>query len=911
MARAAHLTRTKSAKQALIESEIRRQALLDSALDCIISIDDKRRIIEFNVAAERTFHIRRSAALGRDLAETILPVRLRETHGQAWFDSSASAGLDMIGSRFEILCVRSDGTEFPAEVTVSRTAIETNSIYTIYVRDITARRRAEEALVWLAAIVESSRDAIVGHDLNGVVTSWNKGAERMYGYLADEVLGKSLSLLIPPERSYENMHAAPGRKIGRGLQNFETVRLTKDGRRLDVSVTVSPVCDSEGVVIGASVITRDITARKLAEEALRKATETSIYASPVPIIAADAKRHVTMWNPAAEKLFGWPEKEVIGKPSPIIPAEEAEATSVLHQRLLSGETLTGIEVRRVKRDGTAVAVSMSATPLFDSDRNLKGIIGFFTDITERKRAEEALRSAEAKYRGIFENAAVGIFQSTPDGRYLSVNPALAHIFGFDSAQELVATRNDIGNPEHFSPHSRSEFARQLIQQGFVRSFEYQTCRRDGKEIWVAATAHPVRDLEGNVICVEGTVQDITQARELEQQLRQMQKIEAVGRLAGGVAHDFNNILMAISSYAELLQDTLASEGTPQRYVGEIRKAVDRAASLTQRLLAFSRKQVISPQTVEVNELIKEQIKMLARLIPENINLQFVAGEALGTIKIDPGQMEQVIMNLVINARDAMPSGGNILVQTEAAPPPAIVKPAQTSRAERQIAITVKDNGCGMDAETKLHIFEPFFTTKEQGKGTGLGLAIVFGIVKQNAGQIVVESELNRGTTFRVYLPQTRDAVRPADRQPSEASVMGHEMILLVEDEDLVRESATEYLGSKGYKVINAKDGVAALDIATRQVAAIDLLITDLIMPKMSGRELAEKMSQIHPESKVIFMSGYSASLLSTQQILNPGCILLQKPFQLTALAKCVRESLDSHDNVPADTPHVADEVLSK
>jgi two-component system cell cycle sensor histidine kinase/response regulator CckA len=486
----------------------------------------------------------------------------------------------------------------------------------------------------------------------------------------------------------------------------------------------------------------------------------------------------------------------------------------------------------------------------------------------------------------------GIYQSTRDGKYLSANPALARMFGFDSPQELINTRNDITNQEYVTPQSRAEFVNELENRGVVRGFEYQAYRRDGSAIWVSASARAVRDTHGRISYFEGTVQDITQSRELEQQLRQMQKIEAVGRLAGGVAHDFNNILMAISSYAELLYGRISENDAKRRYVDEISKATDRAASLTQGLLAFSRKQVISPKVLDLNTLIADQTEMLKRLIPETIELRFLPRNALGQVKIDPGQVEQIVMNLVINARDAMPNGGTILVET------GNVERDRTDcglqgpvPAGDYVMLAVSDNGCGMNAETQAHIFEPFFTTKEQGKGTGLGLAIVFGIVKQSAGHIFVHSEPDHGTTFKIYLPRVEAAADTDDSDTGNASVKGDETILLVEDEEAVRESAAEYLVENGYTVLKAREGLEALKIAQEHTQPIHLMLTDLIMPNISGRELSEKIAGIHPETKVVFMSGYSNNLLSNEQVLDPKHVLLQKPFRLSILGQRIRETL--------------------
>jgi two-component system, cell cycle sensor histidine kinase and response regulator CckA len=890
-----------SARQTQEENEALQRALFDSALDSILCTDGEARIIEFNAAAERTFRVSRSVALGKDLADVTLPPALREHYRREMFASTSSAGLDVMGNRLEAVGLRSDGHEFPAEFTVTKITIADKSMFTVHVRDISVRKRAEEAVVWLAAIVESSQDAIYGGDLDGNLSSWNKGAERIYGYTAEEAIGKHVSFLVPPGRHDELPLFTEKLKNGLRTHTYETVRVAKDGRLLDVSVSISAVLDSAGNRIGVSAIARDITAQKRAEEALRKANETSVYASPIPIIAADARRLITVWNPAAEKLLGWSEEDMIGKPNPSIPPEEQPGTDALHKRLLAGETITGVEVQRRKWDGSLVSVSLSAAPLWDENHQVRGIIGFLTDITERKRAEEALRKAEEKYRGIFENAVEGIYQTTPDGKYMAANPALARMLGFDSPEELVSARNDVKNQEYVNPELRSAFVRSIEEHDVVHNFEYQVYRKDGKIIWVSESAHAVRNVVGQIQHFEGTVQDITERRELEQQLRQMQKIEAIGRLAGGVAHDFNNILMAISSYSELLARKLPKEDSSQRYTEEILRATNRGSSLTQGLLAFSRKQVVSPKVVGLNALIAQQIEMLKRLIPENIELKFVPDDALGQVRIDVSQVEQVVMNLIINARDAMPNGGEIIIETSNADlDHGGREPQNAPKPGRFVMLAVSDNGCGMDAETKAHIFEPFFTTKEQGKGTGLGLATVSGIVDQNSGCIFVHSEPGQGTTFKIYLPHVGTEVQ-SEETPTTAGVdcSGDETILLVEDQEAVRESAAEYLTGNGYTVLKASRGLDALDIAQQRQGPIHLLLTDVVMPQMSGRELSERVTTIHPETKVIFMSGYSNNLLSDQQVLHPQHELLQKPFRLEALGQRIRKALRNRRSASA------------
>jgi two-component system, cell cycle sensor histidine kinase and response regulator CckA len=886
-------------QQELADNEAARRLLLDSALDCIVCTDEQAIITEFNAAAERVFRIPRSEAVGKDLPALLFPAS-QDSHRAQLFGTLTTGGVELLGTRLEISAKRADGIEFPAEFTVTRVLTKRRPSFVIHVRDISTRKRAEQAVVWLAALVESSQDAIISKDMNGRIMSWNRGAEQMYGYTANEAIDQHISMLVPPDRPDEVPNIL--RKLRQGVEtkNLETVRVSKDGKRLDVLLTVSPVRDTDGRLTGASVIARDITAEKAAQEALRKATETSIYSSPVPIIAVDTEGRVTTWNPAAEAVFGWNQQEVLGKPLPTVPSEEAERASQLHRRLLAGETLTGVEVRRRTKSGSLVTISLSGSPLWDGESQVRGIIGFHTDITARKNAEEALRQAEEKYRSIFENAVEGIYQATPEGKYISANPALARMLGFDSPEELIASCKDISRQEYINPEVRSTFIAAIEEQEVVLDFEYEAHRKDGKKTWLSTSAHAVRDAKGRMIHLEGTVQDISEKRELEHQVRQMQKIEAIGRLAGGVAHDFNNILMAISSYAELLGKKTTDEAT-RRYVEEMAKAVNRGSALTQGLLTFSRKQVSSPKVLDLNTLIAQQLEMLKRLIPENIELKFVPSSAMTRIKADPSQVEQVVMNLVINARDAMATGGVVTIKTGKASLDATEDSGMDPALRRNhVLLSVSDNGCGMDAETKSHLFEPFYTTKEQGKGTGLGLATVFGIVKQSMGHISVESELQQGTTFKIYFPPAEDAVQETGSEENISALAGTETILLVEDEASVREPAAEYLVGQGYSVLKACHGPEALEIAERHHQPIHLLLTDLIMPHMSGRYLSERVAMIHPEAKTIFMSGYSRNVLTDTQNLDPSYTLLQKPFRLNMLGQCIRRTLDRKQAASAD-----------
>ena len=415
-----------------------------------------------------------------------------------------------------------------------------------------------------------------------------------------------------------------------------------------------------------------------------------------------------------------------------------------------------------------------------------------------------------------------------------------------------------------SPEERSKLVRALLAQGAFRDLELRWKRKDGKELLIRASGRVVRD-EGGQEYFESIAEDITERRLLEQQFRQAQKMEAIGQLAGGVAHDFNNLLMVMSSFTELVGSAGPSNEKQQRYLQEVLKATRRAAGLTQQLLAFSRKQILTPSVLDLNVVVNDLSKMLPRLIGEHIEVCLLAKAAYSRIEADRGQIEQVLMNLAINARDAMPNGGTLVIEVkEAVFDQPHLGPNYTIPAGAYVMLAVSDSGVGMDAETQAHVFEPFFTTKEKGKGTGLGLATVYGIVKQSGGYISVYSEKGVGTTFKMYFPRAEKELS-ADRSqaPAQPVAGGSETILLVEDEQAVRFAAREFLQTKGYTVLDAQNGAEALQAHSQHVGQVHLLITDVVMPGMNGRELAERLRQLDPGLQVLYVSGYTDGAIAS------------------------------------------------
>ena len=572
--------------------------------------------------------------------------------------------------------------------------------------------------------------------------------------------------------------------------------------------------------------------------------------------------------------------------------EHLEADVAGHRRLVAGEGASyETEKRYLRKDGEAVWVDLTSTAVRGLGGELSYFVTAFNEISDRRRAEDRLRASEADYRGLVENATVGIFRSTVEGTVLAANPALAAMLGYGSADELVGL--DIAGEVYADAAERGALLRQL-HQGPVATGEVGWKRKDGGRITVRVRLRKDRGRGGESDRLEGLAEDVTQQRSLESQFRQAQRLEAVGRLAGGVAHDFNNILTAITGYSDLLLSDLPP-GDPKRGdVEEIRAAAARAASLTRQLLAFSRKQVLRTRVLDLNALLRTLERMLQRLIGEDVRLETALAPDLGAVRADPGQIEQIIMNLAVNARDAMPSGGRLTIETaNVVLDEGHARQHPGAAAGPHVLLAVSDTGVGMDEDTRAHLFEPFFTTKEQGKGTGLGLATVYGIVKQSGGHVWAYSEPGHGATFKIYLPRVDEAPEPLIPPPADRGAGGGtETILLAEDDRAVREIAAETLGHRGYRVLRAPEGQTALELARAHDGPIHLLVTDIVMPGMTGRDLAEALLAARAATRVLYVSGYTDDAVVRHGVLQAGLPYLQKPFTPDDLARKVREVLD-------------------
>ena len=638
--------------------------------------------------------------------------------------------------------------------------------------------------------------------------------------------------------------------------------------------------------------------------ASRRQYETLIASIDGIVWESDATAfRFTFVSPQAERILGYPVAEWLGQPNfwrDHIHPDDTEWVVAFCARASRELRDHSFEYRLVAADGRVVWLRDIVSVVVEQGVTTK-LRGVMVDITEAKRAEEARRQAEEQYRGIVENAVEGIFQSTPGGRLLMANPAMARISGFESPEEMLAAVTDIASQLFVEPTRRAEMIRELEEHDVVRGFELQHRRRDGSTGWVSETIWVTRDASGTVMYYTGMVQEVTEQRQaaevralLEAKLRQAQKLEAVGRLAGGVAHDFNNILTAILGVADLLLEDLAPDDPHRTDIAEILDAANRAAGLTRQLLAFSRQQVLTLERLDLNALVTHGQRLLRRVIGENIHITTALDPALGTIEADPGQLEQVLLNLVVNARDAMPNGGTLRITTANAELDAThSEPHFDVAPGPYVMLAITDTGVGMDRDTQAHAFDPFFTTKEFGKGTGLGLATVYGIVKQNRGYIWVVSHPGQGTTFKLYLPRIQARATQRSANPDPAVSGGTEVILLVEDEDAVRRVAERALERNGYTVVAASNGEEALAIIRRHEGAIDLVVTDLVMPKMGGFRLCEVLRDEGRTVKCLLMSGFSEADGHERHRLERELPFLQKPWTVEGLLRKVREVLDA------------------
>jgi PAS domain S-box-containing protein len=632
--------------------------------------------------------------------------------------------------------------------------------------------------------------------------------------------------------------------------------------------------------------------RRLAASERRYATTLASIGDAV--IATDAAGRATFLNPVAESLTGWPAAEAAGRPLAevfrIVNEHTREPVESPVEKVLRDGVVVGLANHTVllARDGREAPIDDCAAPIHDDSHSCAGVVLVFRDVAEKRKAEEELRLRDRAIAAAGHGVLITDAR-LPDIPIIFANEAFERMTGYSPAEAAGRNFRFLQGPD--TDQEAVAELQAAIAAGRPCAVELLNYRKDGTPFWNAVTIAPVRDASGRLTHFVGIQQDVSERRRLEEDLRQAQKMEAVGRLAGGIAHDFNNLLTIILGYTNLLQDSIGADHPWRGFVAEIAKASERAADLTRHLLAFGRKQMLQPKVIDLNQVVGGAEKFLRRLITETIELVTELHPSPLLVRIDPGQVEQVILNLAINARDAMPQGGRLTITTALHPP-------GPGRAGLQAALTVSDTGHGMDAATKAQIWEPFFTTKGQGKGTGLGLASVYGIIKQSGGDITVASEPGRGAAFTALLPLVAEDRAAAEPPPGGADLpRGTETLLLVEDDEVVRGLTARVLRLAGYTVLEARHGVEAMEVAARLTGLIHLLVTDVVMPHMSGRALADVLTSQRPGLRVLFLTGYSNETLLRGEEGGGVTAVLTKPFTPKALATKVREVLDH-----AETP---------
>jgi two-component system cell cycle sensor histidine kinase/response regulator CckA len=805
---------------------------------------------------------------------------------------------------FEWTHKRLDGVEFPADVLLTRVEQAGKQFLQATVRDITDRKRSEEALIeskeYLNNIINAIGDPVFVKDNQYRFILANDALCRMIGAEREDVIGKTLGESLP-EDQMEHFLAVDKIVLESGQENLCEEPLTgADGKILTIVTRKSRYIDEQGNKFLVGVI-RDITERKHSEESLRRLA-TVVKDSNDAITIQDFEGRITAWNRGAELMYGYTEEEALRMSIwDLTPPDKVTELKEVTHRLMEGEKITTFETKRIAKDGRVLDVWLTITKLVDDSGKIIGIASTARDVTDRKRSDEVLREQEFKLRSITDTAQDAILMMDDSGRITFWNPAAERIFGYGAQEALGKDLHALIAPQRYHEDFQEAYPGFLNTgegKSVGKTSESKALRKDGREIDVELSLASVRI--NDRWHAAGTVRDISERKLLEEQYRQAMKMETVGRLAGGVAHDFNNMLTVITGYTDMMLTQLDQHDPLCKDVIEVQNAADRAANLTRQLLAFSRKQILEPQIINLNSVLADLHKMLHRVIGEDIDLATVPNPELCNIEADPGQIEQVIVNLVVNARDSMPSGGKLTIETQ-----NIYLDEDYCRIHTDIKpgdfamIAVSDNGCGISQEIISKIFEPFFTTKEVGKGTGLGLATVFGIVKQSGGSINVYSEVGKGSSFKIYFPKkdmVADAITRRTRQIEDDGLRGTGTILIVEDEEIVREMAVKVLKTNGYNVITAQTGNAALLICRQMDKPVDLVLTDVVMPGISGIQFIGELRKFWPNTKVIFMSGYTPDAILHQGILEPGTPFIGKPFRMAELLKKVKGVIKSAES---------------
>ncbi len=739
---------------------------------------------------------------------------------------------------------------------------------------------------------EESRDAIYLVNSEGRIMDCNEAMLSLFGCSRGEMIGRDVAGLYA-NRDERNEFA--GRLYREGyVRDYELKLRGRMNSEIDCMVTVALVRSASGAVEGYQGIIRDISRQKeMQERLIRKNHLLDIVLNASPIGMCLVQGNTLNWaNRAMCNMLQRELREIQGREMSCLYPNEREYALVSRQICTpsSEQAERRALTRWIRKDGSILQVLLQAGALNPLEPSRGRVIAAL-DVTELKQKETNLQDSEDRRLRFMEDDLAGVYISTPEGRLLSCNSAFVRILGFSSIQEAIDSNLQFLYEE---PGARKKFVELVCKERKVVDYRNRLIRRDGKCIHVIENATGIFDADGQLSIIKGCLLDMTQQADLEEQLRQAQKMVALGRLAGGIAHDFNNMLTAINGYCDVLLLHPGDDDFIRRNALEIKKASERAEALTRQLLAFSRKKLLQPVVVDLNAVIFDMVAMLERIIGEHIELSMDLSPALGRIRIVKGQLEQVILNLVVNARDAMPEGGKLTIETaditiddaDSGGHPAV-------QPGRYAMLAINDTGRGMDSSVLSRLFEPFFTTKERAKGAGIGMATLYGIIEQCEGRIIVDSKPGCGTTFKIYLPSVdADITDNLQNMAQSSPSLGTETILLVEDDELVRNILAESLHMRGYTVLVSGTGNGAFQVCKEHPGGIDLLVTDIVLPGMNGRKLAETLARSQPGIKVLYISGYTDRGIIGNGMIEAGADFLQKPFGLDALAEKIREVLD-------------------